>query len=151
VASRTFSRSKELSRHPGHSKEAHDGRRSESQSDKMQGQNQSALERVVIPVVIGQGNISNLKAAKSNQRRSRSEQVCTGIFVTRLMPNYSARQIQKHIDKSLGLNVVVEKMQTRFDTYSSFHVRCDKRERDWIMDPNLWSVGVLVKPFYQFV
>ena len=88
--------------------------------------------------------VSN-KTPASHQNRS-----CTGLFVSRLLPKTSAGNVQKHILAETGLTKFrVEQLKTRYDTYSSFHIRCEKQVLNSLLNPDIWPQGLLIKPFYN--
>jgi hypothetical protein len=95
-------------------------------------------------VLIGTGARGGLTAPKSegNQRQ------CTGIFISRLKPRTTSDSVIHHIWNVSGFTVKVERIQTRFDGYSSFHVQCDRRIRDDLMQADLWPQDALIKPYY---
>ena len=73
------------------------------------------------------------------------------IFVSRLNPDISAERVQVAAGEIINDSCDVQKLQTKFNTYSSFYVTCDVKHRDKILDPEMWEKGVLIRPFYGFV
>ena len=57
--------------------------------------------------------------------------------------------INKYIKQETGLDLKAEKLKTRYDTYSSFYIRCSGRVRDTLIDGRLWPIGALVKPYFS--
>ena len=102
-------------------------------------------------VVIGSGpNMMNLKAARTNQESACSvNHVCSGVFVSRLAPRSTVAQVAAYIKNSTGYTILPEKIPTRFDTYSSFFVRCDQPLRGVLMDANVWPAGSLIKYYFN--
>ena len=104
-------------------------------------------------VVFGRGFSTNIRsvgkpskhstATKQNQRR------ITGVFLTRLAPKTSAAQVALHVRKETGLTVRPEKLETKYNTYSSFYIPGDQRCRDELFCKDLWPMGSLLKPFYS--
>ena len=71
------------------------------------------------------------------------------IFISRLSPEASVSKVKDFVHQIVDNNsCVVEKLKTRFSTYSSFYVSCDDQFREKLLDPNTWEAGILVKPFY---
>lgn len=102
-------------------------------------------------VVIGSGKTSmRLKSAPNhhNQVSTQSRQ-CTGIFVTRLDPNSTVAKVGIHIRNATGVFVKPEKLQTKYNTYASFYIRCDSKLRNSLMDATMWPSGTLVKQFFE--
>ena len=97
----------------------------------------------------GKGSAPGLRAV-STQHSSKStpNRSCTGVFITRIEPKASASSIETYVRRETGLSVQVEKLKTKYNTYSSFHIRCDSHIRSLLLDENLWPSGVLFKPFY---
>ena len=108
----------------------------------------TSAKQSVNPVVFGSGVRTGIRAipkdAKSNVR---GNQVITGVFVTRLDPNTSPREIQQHIKTETGMFTKPEKLQTKYPTYTSFYIPGDKLTRDRLLEPTLWPAGTLVKLF----
>ena len=73
----------------------------------------------------------------------------TGVFISRLDPKTTEYQVRQLIKRETGLHLRAAKLDTRFDTYSSFHVRGDKKVQDTLMCAELWPKGTLVKLFYE--
>ena len=97
-----------------------------------------------------QGNGANLGIhAASNSRPHQGNKRCTGLFVTRLLAKTPAENLQRHIQKETGQNLHVVKLKTRYDSYSSFHVKCDKQTMNSLMNSYLWPKGTFVKPFFE--
>ena len=100
-------------------------------------------------VVYGAGPGIGIKAVKPkpNKDSFTGNRVITGAFITRLDPKTTETQIQTHVWKETGVVVRAEKLVTKYNGYSSFHIRGDKRLRDILISSDLWPVGTLVKPF----
>ena len=102
--------------------------------------------------VIGNGYSSHLKAAQYNGDRSQTDgaKVCSGIFITRLLPKTTDRQVTEHIKNATGYSVKAQKLQTKFTSYSSCYVRCSQAIRTSLMDASVWPGRTLVKLYYDF-
>ncbi len=102
-------------------------------------------------IVHGTGVGSNsIKAVNHNLKRSHEPKNVIGVFVTRFVPRTSSRQIEEHIKSHTGLDVWIQKLQTKHDSYCSFYLKAlDKRIIDTLMDRELWPKGILVKRYTQ--
>jgi hypothetical protein len=105
-------------------------------------------------VIFGTGLASGVKASqvdsKSNtQKQPGPNRTVTGVFVTRLNPRTTTRQLEAHVQKSTGQTVTAEKLLTRYETYSSFYIRADRRMRDTLLDASVWPKGCLIKQFFE--
>ena len=104
-------------------------------------------------LIYGKGRHSSIKAAVNtrpeSQNMPKQNRVITGVFVTRLHPDSTCRQLELHIKRETSLTVRPERLNTRFNTYSSFYIRADKNTRQLLMDSNLWPSGALIKPFFS--
>ena len=104
-------------------------------------------------VVHGAGKPTTLKSSgkytqSTSQKQSQNKQV-TGVFVTRLAPTTTTKQLFLHIKGETGTLCYPQKLPTRYGGYSSFYIPADRRTRSKIMDPDVWPPGVLVKLFYS--
>ena len=98
-------------------------------------------------VLIGTGS-HGLKASQPIARSEQNQRQCTGLFITRLAPKTTSDNISDHIWNVTGYSLKAERLQTRWDDYRSFYIRCDRRMRDNLLQANLWPKDVLVKPYY---
>ena len=108
----------------------------------------SAMDKIVI----GNGRGLTLRASNQNTKamvNSNPNRTVTGVFITRLDPRTSPHKIELHIRHETGLNVRAEKLDTKWDSYSSFYIGGDRYIRDTIMYPGLWPAGVLVKHYHS--
>ncbi len=102
-------------------------------------------------IIYGQGETIEIKAMGKTHRDKVTKQynrVATGVFVTRLHPRTSPKQLQKHLQQEVAIRTNPEKLQTKYDTYASFYIPCEEKVRVTIMDKNLWPKGSFVKLFY---
>ena len=58
-----------------------------------------------------------------------------------------AVQIREHVETCTGLKVEVVKLDTKHDTYSSFHVKATCDNPSVFMDDDLWPEGVRYRWF----
>ena len=99
-------------------------------------------------VIIGSGTRFSLLAAKKYRKDSQHPgRRTTGVFVSRLTPNTRADAISAHIRKETGLQVRCEPVQTKHDSYSSFHIHASRRDViGQLLDTDLWPKNILVRP-----
>ena len=103
-------------------------------------------------VVIGRGRISALKASNhKNGSKTKTSQMkqCIGVFVTRLKPWVTAQQVQQSLLSSTGIKVHPNRLETKYDTYASFLIRCNNNVRNTLLNADIWDSGTLLKPYYQ--
>ena len=102
-------------------------------------------------IMIGRGTAPGLLAARRHGRKDAApmhNRMCTGIFLTNLHPRTTAKQVAFYVKKELARDVNVEKLPTKYDSYCSFHIRCDHQARNVLMDPDIWPADCKVKLFY---
>jgi hypothetical protein len=103
-------------------------------------------------VMIGCGNAPGLHVARRHNHKQSSSgynRTCTGIFVTNLHPRTNPRQLEVFVKRETGLKVAVEKLKTRFSTYSSFYIPAEQQQRRMLLDSYLWPAGCKVKPYFS--
>ena len=103
-------------------------------------------------VIYGQAESTQIKAMDRKHRHSYSNQsnrVASGIFVTRLNPNTTVRDLQKYVRQETRKTVKPEKLQSKYETNSSFYIPCDQSDRKRFLDKALWPKRLLVKLFYN--
>jgi hypothetical protein len=106
-----------------------------------------------VKVIIGKGPISSVQAECFRQKESSdrdTNKIVTGVFVSRFKPQMTAAQVDRYVQLHFGENVKSEKLRTRFNTYSSFYIRADRKLRELFLNSQaeqIWSSGLLVKPF----
>ena len=69
------------------------------------------------------------------------------VFVTGFTADVEAVQIREHVETCTGLKVEVVKLDTKHDTYSSFHVKATCDNPSVFMDDDLWPEGVRYRWF----
>ena len=72
----------------------------------------------------------------------------TGVFVSRLHPRTTLREVQQNVRHETGLSVKAYKMQTRNSNYSSFYIHANSAARDMLLHPDTWPPNAFIKPFY---
>jgi hypothetical protein len=102
-------------------------------------------------MIIGRAKACGLKAVvhrRSNQN-SHVNQICTGLFITRINPRVTIRDLELHVLNTTGYRVKPEKLPTKYDSYSSFYVRCNQVLRNVLFDASIWPEGSMVKSYYS--
>lgn len=69
------------------------------------------------------------------------------VFVTGFTADVEAVEILEHVETCTGLKVEVVKLQTKHDTYSSFHVKATCEDPNVFMNDDLWPEGVRYRWF----
>jgi site-specific recombinase XerC len=101
-------------------------------------------------VVFGEAEGSEIKAVDRYRSNStKNNRAVTGIFVSRLNPRTSPRQMQRHLQQETGITLKPEQLKSKYNTYASFYVPCGQDVRRRLLDRALWPKGSLVKPFYS--
>jgi hypothetical protein len=103
-------------------------------------------------IIIGSGPATSLRAATHNSKsdqQSNPNRSCSGIFLSRLHPRTTIKQIETHLHTITGNKLYVMKIETRFDTYASFFIRADRHVRNTLLDPCVWPNGSLVKLYFD--
>ena len=103
-------------------------------------------------VLIGRGLEGSLKPAPAQRYGTpvaAGNPIVTGIFITRLDQRTTPRMLQMHIKAETGLSVRAEKLRTKYSTYSSYYIRCDKKVRQDLLSPYIWPKGILFKEFEE--
>ena len=71
----------------------------------------------------------------------------SGLFITRLHPDTSERELDAYIWKAANLLIHSEKLNAKFKSYASFHVTLARGSWDYLPDAAVWPQGVLIKEF----
>jgi len=102
------------------------------------------------PIVYGQAVAVGIKAMNRDcYRQHNANRIASGIFVTRLNPATSVRQLHLHLSSETGRATKPEKLHSKHPSYSSFYIPCDRQTRNVLLDKALWPKGALVKLFYN--
>ena len=78
----------------------------------------------------------------------------SSVFVTRYPPGFTAKGVKDDLlldDRVKHLDINVEQVQTKYDTYASFHVTCVCKEADakLFLGPDLWPSGILYRQWRE--
>ncbi len=71
------------------------------------------------------------------------------MFVTRLHSQTLAGDTDALVYDETGLRIKCEKLITKYDTYSSFCIRCADTIAEKFLNPNIWPKGVMVKKYLE--
>lgn len=74
------------------------------------------------------------------------------LFVTRLDPTTTTQDLDNYLlnNLKLGLNSFkCNKLKTKYDTYSSFHLLIDSNDYEKVLHEDVWPEGILIKPFFK--
>ena len=96
--------------------------------------------------MVGSSTRSNIAAA--------TRYIKSSVFVTRYPPGMTAVEVKNNLildERVKDLNIKVEQVQTKFDTYTSFHVTCVCKESDAkiFLEPDLWPSGILYRQWRE--
>jgi hypothetical protein len=104
-------------------------------------------------VLIGKGPSSSVQAEFYKQKDvsdCSTDNTVTGVFVSRFKPQMTAARLDQYVRLHFGVNVKSEKLRTRFNSYSSFYIRADRKLREVLLNSqaeHIWSRGLLVRPY----
>ena len=70
------------------------------------------------------------------------------IFVSRLDPSETTDSMREYVRGLTGTECVIERLKSKFPTYSSFVITCDKQFENILLNPDEWEEGLLVRPFF---
>ena len=96
---------------------------------------------------IGTGKSSVIKVA--SQMKENGNWRCVGVFVSKLDSKTNVKSVSNHVRNETNLHVEIEKRTPRYDTYSTFVIKCDARATRILLDPQNWPKGTFLKRFYS--
>ena len=67
------------------------------------------------------------------------------VFATRFDPQVTESDVQNHLHRQLGLDITVEAVDTKYNTYASFHITCMCPEPAVFMSCDLWPDMAFVR------
>lgn len=105
-------------------------------------------------LVVGSGvGSSSIKAVPPRQPRPKMpwyNRKITGVFATRFRPRTSSKQIESHIKQHTGLDIWVQKLETKYADYCSFYLRAYERNvQEALLCADIWPEGILLKPYME--
>ncbi|KAL1483934.1 hypothetical protein MTO96_050155 [Rhipicephalus appendiculatus] len=103
-------------------------------------------ERKKKPASFGAMTTSIISVAERPQRPQRP-QWPKAIFVKKLSPDTTAADIKKYITSMDLSPISFRRLQTNFQSYSSFYIEVDEETLQRLHDPLMWPLGCLFKPF----
>ena len=69
-------------------------------------------------------------------------------FVSIFNPELTIEDFKAFCSDIVGDDYSVEKLTTKYPSYSSFLITCDVTHKVKLLDPQSWEEGVLIRPFY---
>ena len=103
-------------------------------------------------MTLGTAPTTTLKAVTPLPRKQNSSpsgnRSCTGLFVSRLQPHYTPKQVESFVWQQAGEKVRVEKITSRSSQHSSFYIPCDRPVRDALKDSSIWPTGCFIKLYF---
>ena len=108
----------------------------------------SSEEKPQLPTAqSGTGASTGLRAA---QTRKYERGTVTGVFISRLHPHTTQRDIESCVKSHTGISISAVKLRVKYpDSYSSFYIRGDRKIQRLLLDTDLWPRYALVKPFEE--
>ena len=102
-------------------------------------------------IIVGTGHSGGLKVVQPRRQldSERQSRRITDVFLSRLGPSTSCAQIATQVRRETGLNVNPKKIKSKYDSYSSFYIRAERRDTSILMDGNIWPTGTLAKSFFS--
>ena len=114
----------------------------------------NAGDHAPLPLV-GEGQFRNVRSANMKPPRlrklaqPRQNQVASGLFITRMSPSTTARQMTLHIRRETGYSICPERLPTKSDKYSSWYIRSSNQCMQDLYTAALWPKDTLIKPYYS--
>ena len=104
----------------------------------------------------GRGSLNNNFFGSSKRSNNSSRSIVNGkrqanIFATRFGPNVQPTIVKRNLEDQLRRitgehhEVNVEKIESRYDTYSSFHITCICSDPNVFRNAQLWPTDVFVR------
>ena len=79
----------------------------------------------------------------------RSQKRRFSLFVSRLKPDVTDDDVKDFVDRMFDVTCDCEKLETRYDTYSSFKINVNCNDISMFFDAEKWPAGVLVRKFFS--
>ena len=91
--------------------------------------------------MIGSGRAGQIKAVAALKRLS--------LFMSRLPPGTGEDAIKEYVKDQTGAqDVILIKLQTKYDSYESYRLDIVNPSCGDIFDPDLWAEGLVVRRFF---
>ena len=90
-----------------------------------------------------------IDSGRKNNHGKQHHRQCTGIFVSRASPKTMPKDIEKQVALITGHHLKCVKLNTKYETYSSFYIPCSSSVRQDLLNENVWPKGIFVKRFYN--
>ena len=87
-------------------------------------------------VITGTSNNCRLSAAPSS---ANLQQRKDGLFLSRLSRDTRARDVVNYIRIEANLNLKIDPLATKYDSYRSYHIHAHPRHHDLLLRPGMWS------------
>ena len=115
-------------------------------SNYQQRPNSQANQKYPNQGMVGNSTRSGIEAATRIVKAS--------VFVSRYPPGTTVDEVKKDLmmdPRMKDLDLQVEQVKTKFDTYTSFHVTCvcKEKEAQLFIGPDLWPRGILYRPWKE--
>ena len=104
-----------------------------------QPQNSNQRRKPGAPPVTGKKIGTNLRAVVPVRKAS--------VFVSRLSPDLPSEDLRTYVANIVDSEVSVEKLRSKYDSYSSFAITFDFKYKEKMLCPDEWPEGILIRPF----
>ena len=92
------------------------------------------------PLTLGRKMGTRIKVAESTRKAK--------IFVSRLDPECHVEELREFIRELTGSDCEIDQLKTKYPSYSSFVITCDKQHEKTLLDPDEWETGIIIRPFW---
>ena len=90
--------------------------------------------------IIGNGKDSSLRCIPKVVKPR-----VANVFATRIYPETTEIDIKRYLKEKLNFDVKVARIETKFDTYASFHITCECHDLTVFMSGDLWPENIYVR------
>ena len=97
-------------------------------------------KRLPKPLTTGRKMGTKLKVAPTVQRAK--------VFVSRLHPDFPVEELREFVRELTGTDCEIDRLKTKYPSYSSFVISCEKQFESVLLDPDEWEKGIIIRPFY---
>ena len=115
-------------------------RRRPNSQPQTSGRNGTNVTKARPPPVTGRKVGSNLTAVPRVKKAR--------VFVSRLSPDLSTDVLKEYVADLVKDTCDVEKLSSKYPTYSSFLITCNEVHKEKLLSPEEWEEGILIRPFF---
>ena len=122
----------------GNAQEGKNVKQSQNDNNKFVKKRQGGPRR---EMAVGTARNSGLQVVKRGRRAS--------IFVTGFCPDTEATAVKNYVQDKTDLVVTCDKLESRYDTYSSFHITAMCEDPEVLLNGNIWPDGIRFRWFRE--